>query len=323
MLNTQQLNGYYTSEGYLFADQVDKNFQEEAKIATAVVLSMINQHQANRQVVDWASERSESTNAPLIQAVTHDALSNPWFWVSMASFRHHPTYFGMHRMHRVSGCCSNTNCDADSCKVFLLVIAIGILVAAFVASVGLTIDQGMKADEARKQLDEIKSLKKNRIQDERVKQIFSKISVVQNKEFANKVLKTAFSATLSVGVGFLTVSAIFALYAVYNGVPYSPYTLLFAKAGGIGAGLSLLGGLTHAATKDRKKIEMLKDLYNNIMDLDTPHPYKLLESTGQENATLVVGDYIYIKKKDHYSKSKFDETTIRPAYPNYVLPEVI
>lgn len=329
---TQTIDGYYISNGNLFVDGTEENLQNEARLATAVVLSMIKQNdRACREVANWAKDSTlvAAETAYVFTAVTLDTLTDPWFWVSMHLATTRPIYFGPAPIHAGGGCCSpggcsgsGGGCDGDSCKAVLLIIAIGILVAAFVASVGLTVKHGMDADEARRKVNEIKQMYRES-QDQRVKAIFGKIAWEQNKEFASQFLKTTFTATGAVGVGFLTVSAIFALYAVLNGVPVSPYATTFAIAGGAGVGGCLAGHVVRGVslyTRQGHDLEILEELYKDIMRLEAPHPYRVLAQTGQENATVVVGDYRYIKQGENFRKEKIasSELSSESPYADYV-----
>jgi len=332
MISATQVGGYYTLSGNLYAEGTDARLQNEARQATAVVISMINQNdKARREVSKWAESTAVASaeTAYIFTAVTLDTLTEPWFWLSMHLMTR-PTSFGAGGMHAGGGCCSpgscsGGGCDGDGCKAALLILAIGILVAAFVASVGLTVKHGMDAEEARKKANEIKQLRQE-ARDERVQQIYGKIEWEQNKEWASQTLKTTFTATCAAGVGFLTVSACFALYAVLNRSPMSPYATLFAIVGGAGVGGGLaahtIRGIVLQARKGRD-LEILHELYNDIMGLEAPHPYRILAETGQDQATLIVGEYLYIKNGETFRKEHLGPL---PAYvtpsapPAYELP---
>ena len=323
------LPNYYTSNGNLFAEGTDEILQNEARQATAVVLSMINQNdQARAEVENWAKQSAAASaeSAYIFTAVTIDTLDNPWFWLSMYSLSHRPFYVPSGPIYGSEGCCTGGGCtgggcsgmDGDSCKAILLVIAIGILVAAFVASLGLTVKHGMDADEARSRANELKQMYRE-AQDERIQKIYGKIFWEQSKEFASQTLKTTFTATATAGVGFLTVSAVFALYAILNSSPMSPYATLFAIAGGGAIGGSLLGHAVRGTTLQLRKgrdLRVLHELYNEIMNLEAPHPYRILAETSQQNATLTVGEYRYIKEGTHFRKEKIIESP--SMYADYV-----
>ncbi|MCC5832002.1 MAG: hypothetical protein JJU12_03045 [Chlamydiales bacterium] len=324
--------GYYTSGGNLFVDGTDESLQNEARQATAVVLSMIKQNdRAFREVENWAKKSTQATaeTAYVLTAVTLDTLTDPWFWLSV-HVATRPVYFGPAPLGPSGGCCgpsdcSGGGCDEDSCKAALLIMAIAILVAAFAASVGLTVKHGMDADEARRKADEIKQLYRES-QDQRVKTIYSKIAWEQNKEYASQFLKTAFSAAGAAGVGFLTLSSIFALCAVLNGVAVSPYATTFALAGAAAVGGSLVGHTVRGVAllgSEQRDLEFLHDLFNDIMSLEAPHPFRILAEGNEINATMNVGEYRYIKEKENFRREKIEDDTdsIYADYVNFIVSD--
>jgi len=313
-------HGYYLKNGQFYSNAASEDVQDESQKAYELGTNLIKEN-----------ERAYSTIKTHHYNLTfsisdHDPFGNMWFWLYMSNHSHHHS-----GSSGCGGCCgsgggSGGNGGKD-CAVVLLVIAIVALVAAAVVAIGFTGYQGYEAREVRKEIETLKKESKL-AQQEKVQEVYNKMVSIRNEEWRNKSLQTLFTATLVVGLGLLTASAILALYAVKLELPMSPLTQTFAIAGGAVVGGGIIGHLTTFGVQERRKratLEKYEDLHESIRNLDHfVNPITVLNSICRHNALLYDGNYTYIKKGNSYSRAQEDPENPKSKYSfnPYNLPRI-
>lgn len=323
---TIQLSQYHISNGRIYQNEgLSEQVQELAWEAMPFVSCMIRENQELRNRIERGHYDYETAQmgelmadtALCFSAVVFDTVTDPWFWMTM-HLSSYPSFY--HSSPSGYGSCGSSpdvscgSCDGDGCLAIILVIAISILVACVAVGIGFTVKHGADAEKARKKLNEIKSFQRQahnlRQENERIYTIYQKICSLQRKEWESQSLKTIFTATITLGLSFLTTSAIIALYGIFMSMPVSPSATYFAIAGG----LAVFGGLgAHAirsGTLQRSKNKKAEKLISLLIDLHqlAPHPYRILAETRQNQAILRIGTVCFIKNGDRFTKEEADNT---------------
>lgn len=330
-MNAHLIEGYYNRNGKLYRVNGDSEaIQDQKRKATVAVMALINQNEAARaQVNEWSQNATQNSQmaAYVVTAITLDTVTDPWFWIAMHVMTR-PTHFGAIGGGGCNCCsindlsCSGGSGSSDSCCILALIVAIGILVAAVVATVWATVSHASDAEEARKSVDEIKEMMLDE-QAQEVQHVFNRILSMQRGEWASHSLKTVFTAVGAGGATLLTATAIIALIAVIEGVPVPSYASLIALYGGGMAGGALAAHAFRAIYLEVRKsrdLELLRQLYNDALQLGSVHPFEILAEQNQENATLLFGGHTFIKQGQIFTKEDGDTHALFQNARHFILP---
>ncbi len=301
------LEGYVVENNHLFFEDKDRNQQLEAQRAQAVVLAMLDQNEQVR--VRIASEQRVIDDDP----VRYSLITDPWFWVTL-HLASRPTHFQYHGGYN-EGCYGPQDLRGESqSEAAVLVIAIAVLVCAFVVSCIFTAKHGKEAEKAHQRAREIENYY-NSAQDEAVKNIFERALKIQTREWKSQALKTTFTATATIGVVCLTIAAIFALHATLGAAPVSPHAAPLLLAGTtLFASAMVAHGVRSALREnaiDRDYTE-LNALFEEAIRLHVANPFHILQECHSDRAFIEIGQYRYVKEIGSFAPYRRENLDSQP-----------
>lgn len=316
------IDGYYIQNGLVFREGHEQ-LQKDAQMANAFGTSLLaeNDQAYQRSLRNWV-DASEIAGSAAVGTV--EVLADPWFWVTVILIDHHhwhmphqPHYgggSGCGASNDCSGCSGGGDADGKACLAALLIIAIAALVIAALALIGFAGYEANESDKIRQKINEIKK-QQDELQEESeaAKKVYNEMLPILREKYASKITETLSTVTIVVGVSFLTTAAIFALYAIINGVPVSPLASPFAIAGGSVIGAGLLAHVIRPIVRlalSEKQMKQYQKLHEALQECRKAivHPNAILRESGEEKAYLRLNNRLFLKVGDRfYEKDSIHE----------------
>jgi hypothetical protein len=293
---SNQIEGYFISNQILYkaGDGEEEQLQATKAISTAAALI-----QKNEDACDKVKARDNQLDYCL-----GSSHNNSWFWLNMYVLTTPPDGgLGV-------GCCGGCSGGGSGSEA-LLIIAIVALAIAILISLGFTIYQSAKAENTRKNITEVENLLGSASIQE-VKEAYQTMHEILKDEHVDQSLQATFTATIMAGLGLLTVSAAFALYAVLHNIGCSSWTKIFAIAGGATTGAGLLAHCIRPIVQNCRQEKHLQK-YNNLIDQIEKlnplllHPYEVFKEVQEAKAYFVFQKNIFAKNEAHYSRYQDSE----------------
>jgi hypothetical protein len=271
------VDGYYSKQGMLYKTGENEERQTQIYQVNQKAASLIG---ANKKARDEADR--------IFTGCYHHHCCDSWFWFNMYLLTAPPPPPG-------GGCGGCGGCGGANGEGVVILALIASIFAAAV-SFFFTAKQGLKAEETRKKIHEVKELQDDAISKD-VKDTYDAMLPILQEKFLDRSLKTTFTATLTVGFGLLTTALV--LYLMHS-LPFPPPLETLALAGGAAVGAGIIGHtirpLVNWAREEalQKKylslINAVKNLQNKMV-----HPYEILNSLKEEKAYIIVNGTIFTK----------------------------
>ena len=311
------IHGYYTlyaQNGILYKEGLSEKVQTEAQKAKTLVASLLLHEAAAHAELQY---RCGPTYVPF------SPLNDSWFWFNMyhiSSVSHFQPSIGGGGAS--CGSCSGGSGGGDGCAAVLLILAIIALAAAIFAALGFTVKHSAEAYKVEQKLHEVDQLRENAMRSsdyataKDFKEVYETAGEILHEKYMDKTLKATFSATITVGLSFLTASAVLALYAVLNHNPFSPWVYTCAIAGGSIAGVGILAYCIRPIVHNLRQERLMKkyqELFERMKKLNPylVHPYDVLQNLREEKVCFNLNGTYFAKNGQRYRASNRDSHWMR------------